>query len=156
MTHPGGRPPIYSTPEELQEAIDRYFVLCDSRTRLATVMQGDEFIEKDVPDPEKYTVSGLALSLGFTSRQSIYDYSNREEFSYTIKRAVLRIENQREIDLLESKNPTGIIFALKNMGWKDKQELEHTGLQQPPSVLSVRVVGQSKEERRVERGNSCQ
>lgn len=36
------------------------------------------------------------------------------------------IENSLE-EKLENNSVAGIIFALKNMGWKDKQEVEHSG-----------------------------
>jgi len=69
------------------------------------------------------TVSGLAYYLGFVSRQSIYDYANREKeatSSYVIKRAVLFIEVHYETMLNKpSGNIAGIIFWLKNHGWRD-------------------------------------
>ena len=64
---------------------------------------------------------GLALFLGFCSRQSIYDYKENQEYSYVLKRATLAVENSYET------NGTAFdIFALKNMGWKDKTEVEQT------------------------------
>jgi hypothetical protein len=95
--------PKYETAEELQEAIDGYFIL-----------------------ETKYCISGLCYYLGFESRQSFYDYEERELFSYTIKRARLRIEMAYEKQLHDS-SCTGSIFALKNFGWKDKVETEHSG-----------------------------
>ena len=64
--------------------------------------------------------------LGFESRQSFYDYEKEGEFSYTIKKARLKIESCYEQNL-HSGNPSGSIFALKNLGWSDKQEIEHSG-----------------------------
>jgi hypothetical protein len=98
------RPRKYDTTEELDEAIQSYF---------------DE-AKMDV------TIPGLAYHLGFESRQSIYDYKENEIFSYSIKRAVLKIESIYAAKL-SGQNVTGIIFALKNMGWKDKTETEHSG-----------------------------
>lgn len=72
------------------------------------------------------TISGLAIYLGFESRQSFYDYEKHEEYSYIIKKARLKVECSYE-KRLDSKNPTGAIFALKNMGWKDKHEVEQSG-----------------------------
>jgi hypothetical protein len=81
-------------------------------------------------EPEPITITGLALYLGFESRQSFYDYEKRDGYSYIIKRARMRVENAYE-HRLDSKNPTGPIFALKNMGWSDKQDItqsiEHSG-----------------------------
>lgn len=100
-----GRPSKFETPEQLQVAIDQYF--------------------KETA-PGKQTVTGIALWLGFESRQSFYDYEQREEYSYMIKEARLRVENDYELTL-RSTNVTGSIFALKNMGWKDKVEQEISG-----------------------------
>lgn len=99
-----GRPPMYETPEQMQAAIDAY-----------------------LSSPEcDYTITGLALELGFCSRQSFYDYEEKEEFTYTVKKARLHIERAYE-QKLSGKEVGGAIFALKNLGWKDKNEVEHTG-----------------------------
>jgi hypothetical protein len=114
-----GRPLIFSTSEELEECINNYF---NGEMRIKTIIVGG-FPQK-VPVP---TITGLAIHLGFESRQSLYDYEKREEFSYTIKRARLFIEREYE-EQLQVGNTTGAIFALKNMGWKDKTEVENTNL----------------------------
>jgi len=106
-----GRKPLYETVEELDSAIQSYF---------------DEF-------GEDITIPGLAYHLGFESRQSIYDYKEKEEFSYSIKRATLKIEAVYAKSL-KGQNVTGIIFALKNMGWKDKTESEITGANGGPLI----------------------
>lgn len=98
---PAGRPPFFETPEQLENKIKDFF---DSG--------------------EHITITGLAYHLGFESRQSFYDYEKHDEFSYIIKRTRLRVEMNYEMNLVYAKNPTGSIFALKNMGWSDKQEIE--------------------------------
>jgi hypothetical protein len=99
--HPGGRPRKYSTPEEMQKAIDAYF-----------------------QDNERRTVTGLALHLGFTSRADLIRYEGySEEYHYALKRAKLKIEAYYEEHLVES-GAGGSIFALKNFGWSDKHEIE--------------------------------
>lgn len=72
------------------------------------------------------TWTGLALHLGFASRDSLNDYMKKDGFSDPIKKALLRIENQYEKGLF-GRNPAGCIFALKNFKWKDKQEIENSG-----------------------------
>lgn len=99
-----GRPRIYNTGEELQEAVDSYF-------------------SQEVCD---FTITGLALYLGFCDRQSLYDYEDNDLFSCIIKTAKLRVENAYE-KKLNSPACTGAIFALKNMKWKDKTEVEQSG-----------------------------
>src|SRR5689334_2676209 len=102
-----GRPPLYETPEEMQKVIDLYFKKCDEENK-------------------KPAITRLAYTLGFESRQSFYDYEEKPEFTYIIKRARLLVEAGYE-DGLRENNSTGSIFALKNMGWKDKVENEFSG-----------------------------
>lgn len=104
----------FETDDQLSQAIESYFSTRD----------------KDNPP----TISGLALHLGFVSRQSFYDYEKNPAHSYTIKRARLAIEDCYE-QRLHASNPTGAIFALKNFGWKDTQEI--TGKDGGPLVSSV-------------------
>jgi hypothetical protein len=73
------------------------------------------------------SMTGLALYLGFADRQSLHDYEKREPFSFTIKQARTRVEKFYEEQLTVSRNPSGSIFALKNFGWSDRQEVEHSG-----------------------------
>ena len=95
-----GRPLKYKTPKELEDAIYDY-------------------ISKLRPD-QPPTISGLALHLGFDSRQSIYDYKEKPEFTYIIKRAILFMESYAEEQLLRGTSATGAIFWLKNHKWTDK------------------------------------
>lgn len=121
MANINGRPPIYKTPEEMQSKIDEYFNGA-MRTRTKYIKIGDETEAIEVPAP---TISGLCLFLGFESRQSFYDYEQNANFSYTIKRARTFIEREYE-ELLQFGNVTGAIFALKNLGWLDQKQLDHT------------------------------
>lgn len=106
--HAVGRPPKYTKPEEIQIKIEGYFKECDSKK-------------------EPYTITGLGMALDM-SRQDLINYSNKEEFFDTIKKAKMKVENYLEKRLITDNSTTGIIFNLKNnYGWKDKQELEHTG-----------------------------
>lgn len=106
---PGGRPPKYKTADELQVKCDEYFADCDSREK-------------------PYTVPGLAYFLGFISRAAIYELSKVKKFADTITRARLRIELQRNEQMLEAKNSRGHQFDLQNnFGWRDSQKIEHSG-----------------------------
>lgn len=120
-----GRPPIYDNADDLQQKIEEYF---SGGYNLRSIISNG--IELKVP---AITISGLAYYLGFESRQSFYDYEERGVFSYIIKRARLRIEANYE-ENLQMGTPSGSIFALKNMGWSDKQEVEHSGTQTMVSV----------------------
>ena len=96
-----GRPLKYETVEKLEEAISDYFA----------------------SNPEKPTITGLALELGFTSRQSLYDYKERQEFSYTIKKAFT--QELQVVLYFGSKTENGAISKSKfiadhyqQLGWK--------------------------------------
>ena len=114
---PGGRPLKFQSVEEMQEMIDAYFEKCDA-------------------EEEPYTITGLAIALGATSRQTIINYEKRDEFFDTIKSAKLRVENYAEKQAL-TKNSAGAIFVLKNHGWTDKQEIDQTvqGGEKPVSII---------------------
>jgi hypothetical protein len=112
-----GRPLIFSTPQEMESKINQYF---NGGCRTKTILVGKEKEPFEVPVP---TISGLAIFLGFESRQSFYDYEEYSEFSYTVKRARLFIEREYE-EQLQSGNVTGAIFALKNFGWIDRSEVK--------------------------------
>ena len=76
---------------------------------------------------EPYTVTGLALALD-VDRRTLLNYSEKDEFFPTIKKAKLRVENYLEKRLINDSSTTGIIFNLKNnYDWRDKQEIEHSG-----------------------------
>jgi len=105
-----GRPPIWNDPEAFEIKVDEYF------------------------DTEKNpTWSGLALYMGFESRKSLHDYGQKDGFSYPIKKALLRIENMYESNLTK-QNTAGSIFALKNFGWKDTQQITH---EIPKGILNL-------------------
>jgi hypothetical protein len=114
----GGRPPFFTDPLEMESKINEYFNNCPDKK---DIVVGLGTIEIKIP-----TICGLAYFLGFESRQSLFAYEQKEEFSYIIKRARLRIEMKYEQNL-SSNNVTGSIFALKNMDWHDKTEHEHSG-----------------------------
>ena len=98
----GGRPRIFDTPEDLDKKVFEYF-------------------EEASKEKWDLTITGLALYLGFCSREMLYEYQSRDEFSFIIKKARLAIENGYEHGLHTFKYG-GAVFALKNMGWKDQQD----------------------------------
>ena len=104
----GGRPRKYETPEAFDAKVEEYQEYC---------------IEKEEP----VTWTGLALYLGFSSRQSIDEYLKYDGFSDSVKRAKTFVEWNYEKRLASGDGtPTGAIFALKNFGWKDKTETDIT------------------------------
>lgn len=114
--HGSGRPAEFTDPDEIWKLALEYF--------------------EDIQDSKgkvKATITGLAFYLGFESRQSMYDYEKREVFSYVIKRLRLFVEHCYEQQLY-TFNATGAIFALKNMGWKDKVETEVTNVEKVQDI----------------------
>ena len=102
---PTGHPLKFKSVKELQKKIDAYFTRCEK-------------------DDEPLTITGLALALD-TSRETLMEYGEREEFVDTIKKAKLKIEHAYELRNIKRGN-AGDIFALKNFGWKDKTESDVT------------------------------
>jgi hypothetical protein len=104
--------PYYETAEQMQVAID-------------AILLNPDF---------DFTITGLCLELGFCSRQSFYDYEEKPGFTYTIKKARLHIERAYEAKL-SGKEVGGAIFALKNLGWKDKSEVDQTLKLEPINMI---------------------
>lgn len=114
-----GQPPKFKTVEELDKKIQAYFAECE---------------EKEKP----YTISGLALALD-VDRKTIVNYSNKEQFFPTIKKARAKCENYAEEQLFVGRNTAGIIFNLKNnYSWKDQQDVNLGGQVDNPIEISVK------------------
>ena len=154
MAHPGGRPLKFKSVKELQAKIEAYFADCDPhpekyiryewhkkfevyRDPNEEIKQREvddrskrpkEIIEWGVSNQKHYSITGLANFLE-TSRATLVDYEERDEFFNTIKGAKDKVEEYWE-GLLIGSNATGPIFNLKNnYGWKDQtqQDIKHSG-----------------------------
>lgn len=123
-----GRPPMYKTAEEMQEKIDEYFKSCQGRVLKDS--EGNTVFDKyGLPvmvDVRPLTITGLALALGFSGRQSLLNYQAKEEFVDTIMRAKARVEQYAEERLFDKDGANGAKFSLANNfdGWKEKQSIE--------------------------------
>jgi len=130
-----GRPPIYDNPTTLQRRIDAYFKRGITK-RTVTIGPANNKTTIQIPVP---TITGLVLYCGFCDRRSFYAYEKKPEFGYTIKAARTRIEREYE-EALQGGLGSGAIFALKNFGWVDKQEIEHSGnVKLTKEVIDARV-----------------
>jgi len=69
-----GRPRKIKSPEEFDKLVDAYVQKCQSA---------------EAP----ITWTGVALALGFTSREAIDEYAKYDGFSDSVKRAKLIVEN---------------------------------------------------------------
>ena len=103
---PGGRPPKWTDPKVVEQ-------------------QGLAFFEECIAKKMPLTITGLALALE-TTRQTLIDYEEKDEFLDTIKRLKSMCENYAEQQAFIGKNPGGAIFSLKNFGWRDQQHTDVT------------------------------
>lgn len=114
----GGRPPFYKTPEELSAKVDEYFEKGIRTVKRKAIFKGLVY-EYEI---KKATITGLVLYLGYSDRASFYDLEKIPKFTNIIKRARTLIEREYEEQL--DLNSAGSIFALKNFGWTDRQEID--------------------------------
>ena len=115
----------FKTEEELENEIERYFDLCDSKTK--SVYDNRTKCVVDVDDPDPYTMSGLAYTIG-VDRRTLINYKKRELYFPTIKEARRKVEADVEKRSLSTPYQSGCIFNLKNnFDWKDKRETKHSG-----------------------------
>ena len=103
-----GRPPFYKTPEEMQIKIDEYFVYCEESERIPLLGE-------------------IAYWLGFESRQSLWDYLQKDDFSYTIRRIKQKCENElNQMALLGKANPQiAKLNLMTNYDFKEKSETDN-------------------------------
>lgn len=102
-----GRPRKIKSVRQFEERAEAYFGECEAKR-------------------EPALLTGLILALGLCSREGLDEYGRRPEFADSVKKAKLRIEMEYE-KALHGRSPTGPIFALKNFGWTDKQDVELSG-----------------------------
>lgn len=118
----------YPTPEEFDAAVDAYVQEC-----------------KDEGKPVTWT--GLALGMGFGGRFNIDQYAHYPGFEHSVQRARTIVEHNYELRL-HSGSPTGAIFALKNMGWRDDRAMDMTssdGSMAAPTRIVVAPLGSEDE-----------
>lgn len=120
-----GCKPKYKNAAELSEAVDKFFEDCkghtitDSNGVVITYKNGVPVIIGAHPP----TVTGLALALGFKTRQSLLDYQARsDKFNDIITVAKSRCEEYAERRLYDRDGVNGAKFSLTNnfKGWREK------------------------------------
>ena len=118
---------MYKTVEEMQKKIDAYFEECKG---VPIIIDGCPITDKNgkviMKGERPLTVTGLALALGFNSRQTLLNYQAKKEFVDTIMRAKARVECYAEERLFDKDGANGAKFSLANNfeGWKEKQQIE--------------------------------
>jgi len=98
-----GLAPFYKTVEEMQYKIDEYF-------------ENQDLFGKP------YTITGLALHLGFSGRQGLFEYKAKKQFTDTIARARTKVESYAESRLFDRDGARGAEFTLRcNYKWRDTE-----------------------------------
>lgn len=104
----GGQPPYIETCEELHD-------------RIAEYLKWEESTSKG-----KYTLSGLALFLGFSTRKSLDDQGKRDaKFLYVIDRFRLFMVHYHEQRLTWAGSFQGSFVWLKNFGGYSDESTQH-------------------------------
>lgn len=99
----------YLTPESLEYAIDLYF---------------ESLFNEEGKQIRPATVPGLAVALGFSSTESLFQYARNEEFEHVMGRALLLIETDLNELLLQggAATPGAKFNLMAKFGWKEKVE----------------------------------
>ncbi|UZT82914.1 terminase small subunit [Caproicibacterium sp. BJN0003] len=128
-----GRPRKYKNSDEMQEAIDQYFDKCEGNPLLDD--DGKAVLNKwghpIILDRRPPTVTGLALALGFNSRQALLNYQARSKaFNDTLTRAKSRCEEYAEARLYDKDGSNGAKFSLANnfKGWSEHPEAQQSAV----------------------------
>lgn len=126
-----GMTPMYTSVEEIESKIEQYFEDCKGYP--LTDKKGKQVFNKfgspifiDVHPP---TITGLALALGFTSRQALLNYQAKPKFVDTITRAKARVEQYAEERLFDRDGSNGAQFSLRNnfKGWDADKKNDNSG-----------------------------
>ena len=118
------RPLMYKSVKQMQKAIDQYFEDCQGKPLLDA--EGNVLTDKRgnpiMIGARAPTVTGLALALGFTSRQALLNYQAKKEFVDAITRAKTRCEEYAESRLYTRDGARGAEFSLRyNFGWEQRE-----------------------------------
>lgn len=109
----GGRPRLYDSPEQFNEAVDAYY----------------QAVQRTPGEP--LTITGLCLFMGFSGRQAMLRYATYEGFSDAVQRARTLIEYGYEKTVLLEKNNAAARLLKAVAGddfWNDSVTVEVPGL----------------------------
>lgn len=81
----GGRPRLYDSPEQFNEAVNAYYIACMGHN-------------------EPLTLTGLCLFMGFSGRNAMFRYATYDGFLHAVTRARTLIEYGYEKAVLVNKN----------------------------------------------------
>lgn len=128
-----GRPLKFKTPEDLEDKINEFLIACNAKGITPTKGQ-------------------LALYLD-TTRETLSEYEEKEEYVDALKRIYLIIE-ENWVQKLTGQAVTGTIFYLKNAyskNWREKSEQDITSGGKPfVPIYGSLSIKKSNEEDKVE------
>jgi len=126
VTHKGrrrGRKKML-TPEQFKERAKEYFDECNALD-------------------EAPSIAGLAYHLGFSSKQSIFDYRKDPEYKHEANRATLFIEAwlNKKVANKDTYSPGQWHILKANFGYEDKQSLDHQSSDGSMRPTTIKLVG---------------
>ncbi len=137
---------LFASPKALDALIAQYFEYIEGEYQLVQqeVKGAGGKIKKTeekvwLREPEPPTLTGLALYLGFNSKQEFEVWETKARYGAPLKRARLRIESIYE-KKLHFHSSSGAVFALKNiMGWSERTE-DNVTTTESDNTLKVEIV----------------
>lgn len=108
----GGRPRLYDTPEQFNEAVGAYYLACQQHR-------------------EPLTLTGMCLFMGFSGRNAMFRYATYPGFLHAVTRARTLIEyGYEKCVLIDKNNAAGRLLA--SIGgddfWNPATKIEVPGL----------------------------
>ena len=109
--------------------INNYFEECKGEI-LINKNTGEPYFDKwgnvIITGAKPPTVTGLALALGFNSRQTLLNYQGDKEFMDAITRAKSKVQEYAETRLFDRDGARGAEFPLRcNFKWRDKEDADN-------------------------------
>lgn len=139
-----GRKPKFTSKAQIEELIEQYFKDCEGKPLLDDEGQPlrDKYGEVILLGARPPTVTGLALALGFHSRQSLLNYQAKAEFMDTITRAKMRVEAYCEERLFDRDGQRGAEFNLRyNFRWAQEEKDDNDSDDSGQGVVMIPEVG---------------
>lgn len=139
-----GRKPKFTSKAQIEELIEQYFKDCEGKPLLDDEGQPlrDKYGEVILLGARPPTVTGLALALGFHSRQSLLNYQAKAEFMDTITRAKMRVEAYCEERLFDRDGQRGAEFNLRyNFRWAQEEKNDSDSDDSGQGVVVIPEVG---------------
>lgn len=131
-----GRPATFKNPEQMQARVDEYFEWIkgekvNEMRMVRDAVSGNEELQQVIywkREPERPTITGLCLYLGFASRQAFDTYKCKEaDFLSVITRAKMLVEKSYEERAMDRNSARGAIFIMGNLGWYNRTEVQQLG-----------------------------